>query len=253
MPTLHAEMLTAPLPENPTSRLGPPDSLFAPTSLASLREPDDDVATFATVLAHRLRSVVGSIQGYAELLTTSVRDEDRPLAYQILDGTAAIERMLADLLFFSRQPEPARFPIPVASFMAQWLNAIGATADRIDLTLDLPPDYRISADPVLLRQALLILLDNALEATPESESIALILTAGAHELQASMTNRFRGHTPLFKQIFAPFFTTKIDRLGLGLAIAQRIATSHQGSLTHTVNEALNTVTFALILPTPGEH
>ena len=72
-----------------------------------------------------MRSLVGGIQGCAELLTNTLDEEDRYLTFQILEGTAAIERVLSDLLCFSHRPEPLMFPVSVADFAKQLLEVVG--------------------------------------------------------------------------------------------------------------------------------
>lgn len=219
----------------------------APT-LLDLGPPSNDLAPLATVLAHRLRSLVASIQGCAELLTDTLDGEDRDLALHILEGGAAIERVLADLLCYGHRPTPTLFPLPVAPFAAGLLEALGAGAERVALSVDLPPDYRHAADPVLLRQTLLILLQNAFEAAPPESTVDLRFLADGGSLTVEVRNDGAVEDP--DRMFEPFFTTKTDRLGLGLAIARRAAEDHRGTLTAAADRDAGTVVVSLRLPAP---
>jgi signal transduction histidine kinase len=219
-----------PLPDAPLARLGTPDGL----------------APLATVLAHRLRSLVGSIQVSAELLVDTVpSDDDRDLALRILEGGAAIERILADLISFGHRPEPVLLPVPVADVVGGLLDVLAPAPGRVRLALDLPPDYRHAADPVLLRQALIILLQNAFEAAPPASPVDLRVGVDGG-LVVEVQND--GHVERPDAMFEPFYTTKTDRLGLGLAIARRAVETQGGTLRASAEAGR--VTVSLCLPTP---
>ena len=204
--------------------------LAPPAPLAHLGPPEGGLAPLATVLAHRLRSVVASIQGNAELLADAVDGEDRDLALDILAGTAAVERVLADLVCYGHRPVAAPFPVPVADVLGSLPGALGLAAP-VRVALDLPPGHRHPADPVLLRQVLVILLQNATEAAPPGSAVDLRAAVADGALAVEVGNDGAVGDP--DRMFEPFYTTKTDRLGLGLAIARRAAEAQGGTLTAT--------------------
>ena len=217
----------------------------APLPLAALGPGTTDLAPIATVLAHRLRSIIASVQGYAELLADSVTEDDRPLVLHILEGGAAVERILADLLQFGHEPEPLVIPVSVASAVSDLVDVLGMPAGRVRLALDVPAGHRHPVDPVLLRQSLLIVLQNAFEAGDGRVDVeAAVTDDGAFAVtvvnDADVTDAER--------MFEPFFTTKNDRLGLGLAIARRAAEAQGGSLTATSNQGQIRVTLQIPAP-----
>lgn len=206
---------------------------------------DGDTAALASILAHRLRSVVAGIQGCAELLADTVPDSDRPLALHILEGTAAIERTITDLLCYSHQPEPVLFPLSVLSVVSQTLEGLGAPPGRIVLIHKFSVDDRMVADPVLFRQALMILIQNALEASPPSTTVAINLTREGGQFKISINNYSTVDTAQLTAFMNPFITTKSNRLGLGLTIARRAVESMCGSLHAYTENGLNSVTFEI--------
>ena len=226
--------------------------MFPPPSAAALPlRPDgrgDDVAALATVLAHRLRSIVGSVQGYAELLLDTLGPEEREMTLEILRGTAAIEQTLADLLYYSRELAPAPLPVPIRPFMEQLLYAAKAPETRVELDCQLPPHYAHRVDPVLLRQAVLVLFQNAAEASPAGSRIGVSVGLDGEDLVVSVANPVLLGDDEIQAAFRPFHTTKSQNLGLGLPIARKIVRCHGGRLLGRTDAASGSTVFTLMLP-----
>ncbi|MFN3596085.1 MAG: sensor histidine kinase [Rubricoccaceae bacterium] len=189
-----------------------------------------ELAAFATVVAHRLRSLVGGIQGYAELLADLLtREDERALALGILEGAAAIERVCAGLVYYSHLPAPVPVRVAPAALAADLLRALGPAADPVVLADLLPDGFTADTDPALLRQILLVLLQNALEAAPPGSPVTLVLAVAGTALTAEVRNE--AAVPPDERAFTLFHTTKSSHLGLGLPLARRLAESMGGTLT----------------------
>jgi len=104
---------------------------------------------------------------------------------------------------------------------------------QISLEADLP---RIDGDPVQLQQVLLNLLVNGFDAmsdTPVDDRKVMIATKsnGKNTIRVSVRDHGSGiPEPLRERLFAPFFTTKTEGLGMGLAIVRSIIESHGGMI-----------------------
>ncbi len=214
----------------------------------------DAMAQLAQVLAHRLRGLVASIAGFTDLLAdTLVTRDQRELALKIMEGTSRIESVLADLQLYGRALEPVMLPVRIDQMLAEVLTPL-ADVERDRVTMVVAPDverHTLDADPYLIRQALLILVQNALEGTNRGGSVELHarLSQDAEWTELSVRNDgFIGVQEAESLIFAPFYTTKAQNLGVGLTIARRIATLHGGSLELTHNSADAGVRFSLFLP-----
>jgi len=115
------------------------------------------------------------------------------------------------------------------------------------------PAVKVRGDQVLLEQVLVNLIHNAAQAMHDQprhrRRIVLATCRVAQGIHIAVTDQGPGIAPeQLEQIFAPFFTTKPDGLGLGLNICRTIVEAHGGSMT-VVNEAEGGATFSFILPT----
>lgn len=215
---------------------------------------DKALGDFAQVLTHRIRNLLAGIEGFTDLLTDTLGSrEQRELALRILESTARIEFVLNDLQYYS---QPVRL-ISVPVYVEDVLDQLTATLDekalhRVTVSVE-PIEGRLMADPGLLRQALLSLIQNALEALAEDEHATLRITYddAARTICFNVWNQ--GTIKVEEaaaKVFEPFFTTKANNLGIGLSIARRIAEAHGGTLTLTANDPRRGTCFSLALPMP---
>ncbi|WP_228350563.1 sensor histidine kinase [Rhodocaloribacter litoris] len=210
----------------------------------------------ALVLAHRLRGLVAGIEGYTDLLIDSLPTrEQRDLAFRILESTVRIERILADLQRYSEPVEPVFSRVGLRDVLENLLAAVDE-ADLERIRFEVPPHGHLffMADPVLLRQALLVLLQNALDATRSGGDVRFrVIPDPPNEVI-----RFEVHNDgrideeeAESKVFMPFFTTKAHNLGVGLCIGRRIAEAHGGRLELAANGAESGICFVLTLPLAG--
>lgn len=213
---------------------------------------DDGVALqeLAHILAHRLRGLVAGIEGYADLLTDTLETrEQRECTLRIVEGTVRIERVLAELQVFSQPVALACVPLTGEEVITGALSVLEEhDAARVEVAD--APAMALHADPRLLRQALLILLQNALEAS--KGPIRLALTAGDDEVCFAVWNEgVIAVEDAQRRVFVPFYTTKAQNMGVGLAMARRIAVAHAGTLVLAGNDPVDGVCFRLCLPAPA--
>lgn len=228
-------------PEWPPRESGPP-TLDADSGLQGL----------ADRLAHHLLGVVSSIEGYTDLLTDTLGSpQQRELSLRILEGAAEIERLVANLRRFSQPIDPVIRLTSLQQIIDE-LAAVLPDAEwkRVEVKSDLPPTHGLWADPRLLRQALVVLIQNAFEAAPEG---AIELAIGADDdpegTRFCVCNEGRlMPEDIGDKVFEPFYTTKPSHLGMGLPLAQRIAESHRGTLQRASRDSDEVTCFALHLP-----
>lgn len=229
------------LPQLPTAHRLPADEPF--------------LGDFAQVLTHRIRNLLAGIEGFTDLLADTLGSrEQRELALRILESTARIEFVLNDLLYYSRPVDMVTMPVCIQDVLDRLL----ATLDENHLgyvTLDIEqPPGSVMADPGLLPQALLALMQNAFDASPAGKQVVLRVSTdeGRRAVWFNVWNE--GVITLDEaahKVFEPFFTTKAQNLGIGLSIARRIAEAHDGSLYLAANDTLQGTCFTLELPVPS--
>jgi signal transduction histidine kinase len=210
------------------------------------------------VLTCRLSGMVSCIEGFTDLLfETLTTPEQRETAFRIFESVSQIERVLIDLQHYSQSVQPVLRTRPLRTIFDALLAALSdADLGRVDLRLPSDLEQPITADPLLLRQALLALLRNALDVAPQQESVRLECSISEPDqaLRFNVWNKGYIEVPQAEEIvFDAFYTTKVQNLGLGLSIARRIVEAHQGQLLLASNDPVEGVTFSLILPLdPGQ-
>jgi signal transduction histidine kinase len=119
---------------------------------------------------------------------------------------------------------------------------------RVVAPLNLPP---LKADREYLKQSLLNLILNGLQAMPEGGTLTLEAKTSNGNFLISVTDTGIGIAPEHRsRIFEPYFTTKPKGSGLGLAITRRIVEAHGGTITVT-SEAGGGCRFLISLPIKG--
>ena len=192
--------------------------------LASLGE-------MSAVLAHELRNPLAAAKGHAQLLAEQLEPEQRPRrnADRIVQSLVRLEELTSSLLEFVRTGEVAREPFSPASLLREAAHQLAA--DRIDLqTAAAPASWPL--DPARMRQVLVNVLDNALQASPATARVQAEAVAEGDKLVFRILDAGHGLNPeQAARAFEPFHTTRTRGTGLGLAIAQRIVRLHGGTIS----------------------
>ncbi|WP_428939503.1 sensor histidine kinase [Fontivita pretiosa] len=194
----------------------------------------------AAGMAHEIRNPLGGIQLYASLLMRDLAD--RPASAELVGKISAcvkrLESLVSQVLHFTREINVHAVPMDLAQVVAQTVDLVaGQASDKgIRLCVQGPQTLRVVADPVLIGQALLNLLLNAIEAMEQPGQIELRYgppTRRSQARQFQLTVRDTGPgipSEIIDRIFDPFFTTKETGTGLGLAIVHRVVEAHEGTI-----------------------
>jgi two-component system NtrC family sensor kinase len=213
----------------------------------------------AAQLAHEIGTPLGSVSGHLQLALTS-RDVPAPLQDRLQVATRELERVskiVRDYLDSTRTVAPERVPVDVERVIDEALGiSIGAEARaRVEVDKQLDPAARnAETDPGLLRQILVNLVTNAVDAVGQSERQRGQVVVSTHARDGSVAIAVRddgvGIAPEdAARIFEPFYTTKGrgKGTGLGLAICRELATALGGRI-HVDSAPGRGSTFTVTLP-----
>ena len=215
------------------------------------------------MVAHEVGTPLTSVSGHLQLLAEEVQEPHVRERLSVIE--MHIGRAIATTQGFldsARFPAPNRHPIQMNALIQEVLALASPGIGRqrgIQAATELSPELpEVLADGNQLRQVLLNLVTNALDAMPEGGRLSLhtrpIFGAdGMVSVQVQIADTGLGIPPEdLRRIFDPFFTTKGpgQGTGLGLAICQRIVKAHRGSIEVQSKKGQGT-TFLVTLPGQG--
>jgi two-component system sensor histidine kinase HydH len=193
----------------------------------------------AAGLAHEIRNPLGAIRGLSQhLLSKGPSDPaDREALEVMLASVDRLNSTITDFLAYSRPAEAKPETLELAELLRKMsvLAAHDARAGDVAVDLDLPAEpVLIDGDEALLSQAFLNLYLNAIEAAGGRAEGGgrLTVTLKNNDQRALLT--FRDDGPGFNseqlaQPFVPYFTTKAEGTGLGLALVEKTIRAHDGA------------------------
>lgn len=188
-----------------------------------IRNPLNAAALQLSVLERRLRKLPEGQQGPLLEPLGLVRDEIRRL-----------DHILEDFLQFARPRDFRPEPVEVESLLRRVGDLLGSQAEARKIKLEVGSNASLSRVPgeeERLRQVLINLTLNALDATPSGGEVRLSAGEDSRGIWVTVDDTGPGvPVALRDRIFEPFFTTKAQGSGLGLSIVHAIVTQHGGTL-----------------------
>jgi signal transduction histidine kinase len=192
-------------------------------------------------LSHEFKNALATLHGYAQLLQSLSRDERGQAASDaLLQEVRSLTAMVTSFLNFAR-PQPLDLTrVSLREIVADCATELQPLFDERLVELVCAGDFpEIRADERMLRQALLNLMRNAAEAVGADSRKRRVEVRGSVEREAGSqqwANILIADTGEgiaandLQRIFIPFFTTKSKGHGVGLALAHRVITEHNGTL-----------------------
>lgn len=220
------------------------------------------VGEMATTLAHELNQPLAAIVNYLSvglrLLGREGTDQTRvseALQYARAQAEHA-SQVIARLREFVRAREPKRDVYDPTELVASVMRLLALEAEkhRVRIDVEITPNARsVYADRVMIEQVLLNLMKNGIEAMraakPRERRLDVRVAPNLDDqIEFRITDRGCGLSDSdAQQVFTPFFTTKADGMGIGLAICRSIIEYHEGRLYFEHDPAGGSV-FVFTLP-----
>ena len=202
-------------------------------------------------VAHELKNPLASIKGLCQLVArtpASERTQDR-LAV-VASEISRMETILNEYLSFSRPLEDLKpESVDLTAIAKDVIDVLAGRADQAGVGLALAGnEARAQGDPRRLKEALINLVSNAIEATPDGGAVALRIarTPAAVTLEVADTGRGISAEDL-DRLGTSFFTTRPGGTGLGVVLAQSVITQHGGTL-HYASHLGRGTTATITLP-----
>lgn len=208
-------------------------------------------------LAHEIRNPLGSVEGAVQILRrqelpTETRQEFGDLAQKEVNR---LKDLVTNFLDFARPQTPKRVPTApsqllesVSKLAAETAKMLGVRV-RVETSAGVPA---VSVDPEQMKQVLLNLALNAIQAMPAGGEVLMRAARKPEAVVLEVQDEGMGIPPEdLERVFNPFVTTRADGTGLGLSIAYQIVSQHGGHIAARRNPETG-MTFSVTLPLGSE-
>jgi len=218
------------------------------------------VGRIAAHMAHEIRNPLVTMGGYARRIMQMPKEKSKAnkkidiSAEIILKECERLEKTLSNVMDFSRP----------AKFIKEFNNINEVIRDTVNLLKNLFQEKKVEVDMELseeiplvksdfnqMKQVMLNLLQNAIDATPPGGDIDVVTETVDNHLMIRVIDTGAGiQSEDIMHVFEPFFTTKVTGVGLGLSITKKIINDHDGEIT-AINREGGGTEFRISLKIPG--
>lgn len=196
------------------------------------------LGTMAAGLAHEIRNPLNAAHLQLTLVERRLQKSPKPDLDGALEASMLVSgemkrlaSLVQEFLQFAR-PQPLQLTeVDLRALLESVINLLTPEAQNAGVELELQSKEQVllKADAERLRQVVLNLLRNAIEASPPGTTVKIATAIIGKHAELSIEDAGRGF-PKEAPIFEPFFTTKTGGTGLGLAIVHRIVSDHGGNI-----------------------
>jgi PAS domain S-box-containing protein len=208
----------------------------------------------AATVAHEIRNPLSGIAGFADLLMRDLDKNDSNLdtVKKIRKGVKALNTIVTNLLDFAKTITPNIMNIEPAAIIEETIDEVRADSEARDHTFEIikgSRKLRANLDPDLFRQIIYNLARNAVQTNPDGGHVSLDLSESpGSDFILKIEDDGPGIPDSIKdRIFTPFFTTKTNGIGLGLATVKKLVELHGGKIT-AGNKTDGGAVFTIIIP-----
>jgi len=204
-------------------------------------------------VAHDMKTPLIAIGGFTSSVQKKLKKDDPNYGKLdiVIGETRRLENMVKEMLDFSRPLELDRSQADINEVIQESIAMVSKAPESSRVQIDMhlsnkfPP---VSFDVMRMKQALINLLVNAVEASPEGETVTMSTYQKGGYIGIDLSDNGCGipHSQR-EEIFAPFFSTKKEGTGLGLPITKKIIEAHDGRL-EILDSTERGTTFRVLVP-----
>lgn len=234
---------------------------------AGLRDRLSAVGEMSAGIAHEIKNSLHALMGHANLLREDHEGEEPPLAVRgILSEVRSLEAMVKGILEFSKPTRLVRATEDVNAVLCDSVESLRERASSVGVTIELELDKDLPCIPVestSMRRVFLNCILNAVEAMEDGGTLTVSTRVADFRSEDDSQGNGAGKRPAVRvafrdtgpgipeadrqKIFTPFYSTKREGHGLGLALVHRTITDHGGRLHLHSRQAVGTE-FVILLP-----
>ncbi len=219
------------------------------------------IGEVVTAVAHGIRNPLANIRASAQVALLDDTGERTPTTTNVRNIIGEVDRLegrVKELLSFVRPAETRRSPVDLNTLLTATLRLLAGRfaeagiSPAAKMAAALPV---VTADPMLIEQALVNVIGNAIEASPAGGTVTVATAVvrgddGSLHVVVEVHDDGPGIEPAStERVFELFYTTKAQGTGVGLALARKFVEAHGGSLTVSSGFDEGT-TFTMSLPAP---
>jgi signal transduction histidine kinase len=184
-------------------------------------------------LAHEIRNALGSIKGYAQWLDEKAAEgsPQKEALATVITGALRIEALVQELLLYSKEESYNNVPVEIEPLI---MESIAASAPGLlaGMELNIPPGTSARADREKLIRVIVNGIRNATDAMDQGGSLRIYSYENSRWVSIYIEDTGMGISDKdHDRLFTPFYTTKTDGTGLGLAYAKKVIEGMGGTIT----------------------
>lgn len=191
------------------------------------------IGQMTSVLAHEIRNALGGLKGYAQWVDekTGNSDERKKALGFIIEGSDRIGALVNEMLLFSRDESYRLEKINLYELVSESVSeALSSFAGESNIAVD--DELYVTADGEKLRRVFLNGLINAKESVSDNGEISVTANLKGETVEIRIDDNGTGlREDELKRVFTPFFTTRTNGTGLGLAYAQKVISGMGGRIS----------------------
>ncbi len=208
-------------------------------------------------IAHELRNPMMAVKGFADLLASRLQTQDEPLRWArlIVEGVDEANGILSSMMSLASPDKLVLETIDAAELAREALAMAQRDAGVAPYAADwrfecVTNELSFGGDRIKLRQALRNLIANALQAQGARGAVQVEIALDGETLALRVSDAGPGIPREFaRRVLEPFFTTRAEGTGLGLALVERIAALHGGRVNLVPNRGpLGGASIAVCIP-----